>query len=150
MSEFAIQSYYCFPKCTLDSARCKIGNFELPSENLMETWFHVRWKWYFWGLFTCILFNAGVFVVHGVLGGKKQNLLVKNRWIWEAIWVINGTLYVIIITVKFREGCIVRLLGGCIVQSLLRPCNFPRQCSKHFSARLLKLMTMEKSRKSSP
>jgi hypothetical protein len=34
------------------------GNFELPPQNLMETFFGIKWASYFWVMFTLTLFNA--------------------------------------------------------------------------------------------
>lgn len=40
--EFFLHSFYCLPKCQLKPDQCNLANFELPPENLLENWFHVK------------------------------------------------------------------------------------------------------------
>mmetsp|Transcript_55756 Transcript_55756/g.126683 ORF Transcript_55756/g.126683 Transcript_55756/m.126683 type:complete len:499 (-) Transcript_55756:623-2119(-) len=78
--EFLLHSIYCLPKCQLDPKQCRLANLELPPENLMEAYFHVKWRVLFWAVIACTVFNAAVFIVHGVVSGKKKFRLANDFW----------------------------------------------------------------------
>ena len=88
--EFIQHSFYCLPKCQLKPGECQPQNMELPKENLMKIYMHVAWRYMFWLMFGVCVFNGTVFVIHGVLSGKKKHRLSTHFWLWQVIWVING------------------------------------------------------------
>jgi hypothetical protein len=105
--EFLLLSFYCLPKCQLNPSKCDLrtwrvaaasdpgprlaitaplscsGNFQLPPENLMRTFFKIQWRHYFWFIFALISANGLVFLTHGVLTGKKKFKMANMFWIWQ-------------------------------------------------------------------
>jgi hypothetical protein len=102
MIEFFLHSFYCLPKCQLSPDECKLSNFELPPQNLIEIYFTVKWRYVFWIMFTMALVNAAVFVMHGVLGGRKKHSMSSHFALWQIVWVLNGPAFVTIVTTLFQ------------------------------------------------
>jgi len=102
MIEFCLHSFYCLPKCQLSPNECKLSNFELPPQNLIEIYFSVKWRYVFWIMFTMALVNAAVFVMHGVLGGRKKHAMSSHFALWQIVWVLNGPAFVTIVTTLFQ------------------------------------------------
>ena len=101
--EFLLHSFYCLPKCQLDEQQCgDIRNFQLPRENLIKTYFNVQWRYVFWVMFCATIFNASVFVLHGVLSGRKKHSLSNHFWLWQFVWVLNGPAFVTIVMTLFQ------------------------------------------------
>jgi hypothetical protein len=83
-----------------------IEDYQLPRQNLMEKIFHIKWRYVFWIMFAFTIFNASVFVLHGVLSGKKKFHLSNHFWLWQFIWVLNGPAFVSIVMTMFQTfGC---------------------------------------------
>ncbi len=76
---------------------------ELPKENLMKIYMRVAWRYMFWLMFGVCVFNGTVFVIHGVLSGKKKHRLSTHFWLWQVIWVINGPAFVTIVMTLFQS-----------------------------------------------
>jgi hypothetical protein len=100
--EFLLHSFYCLPKCQLSPNKCKLANFELPPQNLIEIYFTVKWRYVFWVMFSMAIFNAAVFVTHGVLGGRKKHAMSSHFALWQVVWVLNGPAFVTIVTTLFQ------------------------------------------------
>jgi hypothetical protein len=53
-------------------------------------------------MFSFTVFNAAVFVTHGVLSGRKKYKLSNNFWLWQFVWVLNGPAFVTIVMTLFQ------------------------------------------------
>mmetsp|Transcript_11685 Transcript_11685/g.14102 ORF Transcript_11685/g.14102 Transcript_11685/m.14102 type:complete len:1838 (-) Transcript_11685:84-5597(-) len=103
--EFILHSFYCLPKCQLKDCS-GLDEYRLPKQNMLERYMHIKWRVVFWILFAFTIFNAMVFVLHGVLSGKKKFHLSNHFWLWQFVWVLNGPAFVSIVMTMFQTfGC---------------------------------------------